>query len=53
MISISSIIRLRKGKESISLEDCESVFVTTNNSLAHYSAKYFGDNKFPLIPPCN
>lgn len=51
-ISISSIIRLRKGKESINLEECGSVFVTTNTNLARFTAKYFVKEKIPLIPPC-
>lgn len=51
-VSISSIIRLREGKKTINVEDCKSVFVTTNNKLAMYSAKYFIVDEIPIIPPC-
>lgn len=39
--SISAICRLRKREESINIENCGSILVTPNYSLAKVSTKYF------------
>lgn len=39
--SITAITRIRKGKLTTRLEDCQALFVTTNYHLAKYSDSYF------------
>lgn len=38
---LSAILRLRRGREYLRVEDCQAIFVTTNNTLATASMQYF------------
>jgi hypothetical protein len=50
--SISSIMRLRRGKKSLHIEDCRALFVTTNYNLSNSVRDYFFNEELPkLIPP--
>jgi transposase-like protein len=50
--SISSIMRLRRGKKSLHIEDCRALFVTTNYNLSISVRDYFFNEELPkLIPP--
>lgn len=51
--SISAIMRLRKTRSSIYIENCQALFITTNHSLAEVTKRYFfreSDNN-RIIPP--
>ncbi|WP_283154150.1 hypothetical protein [Guptibacillus hwajinpoensis] len=50
--SISSIVRLRKGKNSLHIENSRAIFITTNYSLFRQSSSFFFNEDSPkYIPP--
>ena len=51
--SISSILRLREGREPVFLEECRALFITTNSLLAEKTAEFFyRDSPASVISPC-
>lgn len=51
--SISSIMRLRRGREFFVVEDCRALFVTSNTALARISRHFFYEDAAPnAIAPC-
>jgi hypothetical protein len=51
--SVSAVIRLRDGKESLSIETCGALFVTTNAALVRAAREFvFGEAQPDSIAPC-
>lgn len=48
---MTSIHRLRRGQAKSSIESCEQLFITTNNSLARASARFFIEEHERLTVP--
>jgi len=49
--SIASIYRLRKGKNSLFIEDCQAIFITTNYSLIQGVEEFHRIENNDSIPP--
>lgn len=51
--SVSAVMRLRRGQEFSRIEECQALFVTTNNALVKVSRDFFyEESTFGTIPPC-
>jgi hypothetical protein len=51
--SVSAIMRLRRGQEHFTTEECKALFVTTNNALVSISRRFFYEESPPgAVPPC-
>jgi hypothetical protein len=51
--SISAIMRLRRGRQTLFIEHCGALFITTNTSLARLSREFFyREARRDSVPPC-